>query len=273
MLVSSPNPGMHRYMPNAGYFETRNAVATSLEKEFDFPFQADDIVMTVGAGGALNVIFKALLDSEDEVVIFSPFFVEYRLYVDNHGGNCRVVPPSSDFLPDVESFQQSLNKHTKVVLINSPNNPSGVMYPKDIIEEIVNLVHEAEERFDSEIYIVSDEPYRKIIFDDLEYPNVFELHNRYIVATSHSKDLALPGERIGYIAVHPNIDDKTELIDALIFCNRSLGFVNAPALMQHVVESLQSVTVDVGEYQKKRDFLYPKLIKMGYKVVLSLIHI
>jgi len=267
MLVSSPNPGMHRYMPNAGYFETRNAVATSLEKEFDFPFQANDIIMTVGAGGALNVIFKALLDSEDEVVIFSPFFVEYRLYVDNHGGSCRVVAPSSDFLPDVESFQQSLNKHTKVVLINSPNNPSGVMYPKDIIEEIVNLVHEAEERFDSEIYIVSDEPYRKIIFDDLEYPNVFELHNRYIVATSHSKDLALPGERIGYIAVHPNIDDKTELIDALIFCNRSLGFVNAPALMQHVVESLQSVTVDVGEYQKKRDFLYPKLIKMGYKVV------
>lgn len=266
-LVSSPNPGMHRYMPNAGYFETRDAVALSLEEEFNFSFHADDIVMTVGAGGALNVIFKALLDPKDEVVILSPYFVEYRLYVDNHGGSSIVVPPNDDFLPDLQALRESFNEHTKVLLINSPNNPTGVMYPEGTIKEIIKLVHEAEERFDSEIYIVSDEPYRKIVFDNFEYPNVFELHNRYIVATSHSKDLALPGERIGYIAVHPKIDNKSELVDALIFCNRSLGFVNAPALMQHVVGSLQSVTVDVGEYQKKRDFLYPKLIDMGYEIV------
>lgn len=262
-----PSPGMHRYMPNAGLIETRSAVATQLESETGLAFNAADIMMSCGAGGALNVIFKTLLDPGEEVVIFAPYFVEYNFYADNHGGSCRVVPPDEQFLPDLDAFRESINLNTKAVLINSPNNPSGVVYPAELLAEMGKIIYEKEQEFDKEIFLISDEPYRRIIFDGLEYPHIFDHHPRSIVATSHSKDLALPGERIGYIAVHPDYDGKTDLMDGLTFCNRTLGFVNAPALMQHIVKSLQSATVDVADYERKRDFLYTELVGMGYTLV------
>ena len=266
-LVDDPAPGTHRYMANAGYEETRAAVAAQLERETGLGFRAGEVVMTCGAGGALNVILKTLLDPGDEVVIFAPYFVEYIFYADNHGGRCVVVPADESFLPEMDAFEESITEATKVVLVSSPNNPTGVVYGADLLAEIGRAIRRKERELGREIFLVSDEPYRKLLFDGLEYPHVFHHHVRSIVATSHSKDLALPGERIGFIAVHPDYDGREELVDGLIFCNRTLGFVNAPALMQRIVESLQSVTVDVGVYQAKRDLLYRALTGMGYSVV------
>ena len=266
-IAEHPTPGMHRYMPNAGYPETRAAVAAQLSKETGLDFTSAEIIMTCGAGGALNVVLKTLLDPGDEVVIFSPYFVEYHFYADNHGGTCQVVPPDESFLPDLDAFEASINASTKAVLVSSPNNPTGVVYPAETIAGLSDIIRMKEQQYGTEISLLSDEPYRKILFDGLEYPHIFHHHTRSIVATSHSKDLALPGERIGYIAVHPAYEGKEGLTDGLIFCNRTLGFVNAPALMQHIVRNLQTVTIDVGEYQAKRDFLHSSLTEMGYSVV------
>ena len=266
-IADNPISGMHRYMPNAGLLETREAVADQLADETMITFTANEIIMTCGAGGALNVVMKTLMDPGDEFVIFAPSFVEYHFYADNHGGSCKVVPPDRDFLPDLEAFRDAVTPKTRGVLINSPNNPTGVLYSSDVLSNLCEIIREKEEEYGTQIYLVSDEPYRRLIFDNLRYPHIFDHHVRSIVATSHSKDLALPGERIGYIAIHPDCPDKQEIIDGMVFCNRTLGFVNAPALAQHLVSSLQSVTVDVGLYERKRNFLYSKLTDMGYSVV------
>ncbi|MXX53535.1 MAG: pyridoxal phosphate-dependent aminotransferase [Dehalococcoidia bacterium] len=266
-IVEDPSPGMHRYMPNSGYPETRAAVAAQLSEETGLNFTADELIMTCGAGGALNVVLKTLFDPGDEVVIFAPYFVEYFFYADNHGGTCSVVPPDENFLPDMDALEEAIGERTRAVLINSPNNPTGVLYTDETLAEISEVIRKKEREHGTEIFLVSDEPYRRLLFDGLEYPHIFHHHVRSIVATSHSKDLALPGERIGYIAVHPEYEDGVELMDGLVFCNRTLGFVNAPALMQHIVAKLQSVTVDIGEYQSKRDFMYDALTEIGYDVV------
>ena len=265
-VAENPIAGLHRYMPNAGFVETRDAVAAQLREETGQDFTANEIIMCCGAGGALNVILKTLLDPGDEVVIFAPYFVEYFFYADNHGGACKVVPPNDDFLPDLDAFENAIVQNTKIVLLNSPNNPSGVLYSAELLAQLGEIIQRKEKEFGSEIFLVSDEPYRKILFDGLEYPHIFDHHVRSIVATSHSKDLALPGERIGFVAVHPDYDDKTELMDGLVFCNRTLGFVNAPALIQHIVKNLQSVTIDVQQYQDKRDFMYQNLTEIGYEM-------
>ena len=266
-IADNPISGMHRYMPNAGLLETREAVAGQLTDETMIAFTANEIIMTCGAGGALNVVMKTLMDPGDEFVIFAPFFVEYHFYADNHGGSCKVVPPDRNFLPDLDAFRDAVTPKTRGVLINSPINPTGVLYSSEVLSNLCEIIREKEEEYGTKIYLVSDEPYRRLIFDNLKYPHIFDHHVRSIVATSHSKDLALPGERIGYIAIHPDCPDKQEIIDGMVFCNRTLGFVNAPALAQHLVTSLQSVTVDVGLYERKRNFLYSKLTDMGYSVV------
>ena len=266
-IAEDPPAGAHRYMPNAGYAETRGAVAERLAAETGLAFGGEDVVMTCGAGGALNVALKTILDPGDEVIIFAPYFVEYHFYADNHGGSCRVVPPDENFLPDMGALSDAFNSKTKAVLINSPNNPTGVMYSAALLDEMGAVIREKEAEFGNEIYLISDEPYRRLLYDGLEYPYIFHHHPRSVVATSHSKDLALPGERIGYIAVHPGCPGKAELMDGLVFCNRTLGFVNAPALMQRIVAALQDASVDVGEYQAKRDFMHDSLTGMGYAMV------
>ena len=266
-LAQDSPSGMHRYMPNAGYVETRAAVADELAKETGLGFTANEIVMTCGAGGGLNVVLKTLLDPGQGVIIFAPYFVEYVYYADNHGGTCTILATDEGFNPDLDGLEQSVTSSTRVVLINSPNNPTGVVYGAGLLEGLGRLLGKKEEEFGTEIFLVSDEPYRKLIYDGLEYPHVFPHHPRSLVVTSHSKDLALPGERIGYIAVNPDYEGRAELVDGLTFCNRTLGFVNAPALMQHIVSRLQGVSIDVGEYMRKRDFLYKTLIDMGYSMV------
>lgn len=266
-LANNKTPGMHRYMPNAGYSETRAAVAASLTEETGLSFTGEEIVMTCGAGGALNIVIKALLDPGDEVVIFAPYFVEYFFYVDNHGGKCRVVNHNSHFQPDMVSLRESIGERTRIVLVNSPNNPTGVLYARETLDLIAGEIRDAENRYGHEIFLVSDEPYRRILYDGLEYPDIFASHCRSIVATSHSKDLGLAGERIGYIAVHPGYEDRRDFVDGAVFCNRTLGFVNAPAMMQRLVAGLQGTSVDVATYQAKRDFIWEQLSRLGYDAV------
>ena len=265
--AEDPTPGAHRYMPNAGYVETRAAVAAPLAEETGLPFTSDHVLMTCGAGGALNATLKTLLDPGSEVVIFAPYFVEYMYYADNHGGSCKVVGADDRFYPDLGELEAAIGPATKVVLINSPNNPTGVVYNAATVAELAGIMRRKEEQYGTDIFLVSDEPYRKIVFDGLEYPHVFHHHVRSIVATSHSKDLSLAGERIGYVAIHPEYDGQAELMDGLTFSNRVLGFVNAPALMQRLVARLQTETIDVAHYQSQRDLLYGGLTDIGYSVV------
>ena len=266
-IAQAPTPGMHRYMPNAGYTETRQAVADTLSSETGLAFGVGDIVMTCGAAGAANVVLRAILNPGDEVAILSPFFGEYVYYIQNHQGVPVIVPTGAEFGLDIDAIAAAITPRTRAVMLNSPNNPSGVVYPAEDVAALADALAHAETRFGSEIFLISDEPYRRIIYDGITYPQVFPHYERTIVVNSHAKDLGLPGERIGHIAVHPDYSGKAELMDGLVFCNRVLGFVNAPALMQHVVRAVQNASVDVGEYQRKRDFLYDNLTGMGYSVV------
>ena len=266
-LVEKPAPGMHRYMENAGYPETRIAVAEQLIRETGVKFTAGEIVMTCGAAGALNVVLKTLLNPGEEVILFAPYFLEFCNYIDNHNGVAKILPTDEHFIPKLDVFESAITAKTRVVLINTPNNPTGVVYSEKLLHELGEILRRKEAELGTRIFLVSDEAYRKLIYDGLKFPPVLHHHRQSIIATSHSKDLALPGERIGYIAIHPECDHKEELLSGFIYCNRILGFVNAPALMQHVVRHLQGVTVSIEEYQRKRDFLYGHLVEMGYSVV------
>ena len=266
-LARNPPPGMHRYMPNAGYPETRDAVARALQSETGLPFSLADVVMSCGAAGAINVVLRATLNPGDEVIILAPFFAEYVYYADNHQGVPVIVPTTETFDLDLAAIESAITPRTRGLILNSPNNPSGVVYSAEQLSALADLLNRKQGELDTEIYIISDEPYRRLIYDGLTYPQVFNRYDRTIVVNSHAKDLALPGERIGYIAVHPDYPNKGELVDGLGFCTRTLGFVNAPALMQHVVRNLSGVSVDVADYQRKRDFLYSGLTDLGYSMV------
>ncbi|AEF94859.1 Aspartate transaminase [Desulfotomaculum nigrificans CO-1-SRB] len=266
-LALNPVPGMHRYMSNAGYPETRAAVAEVLAEQSGLPFNANHVVMTVGAGGGLNIVLKAILNPGDEVIALSPYFVEYGFYVDNHGGVLKVVPTNDQFLPDLTAISEAIGPKTRAIIINSPNNPTGVVYPAEILTGLGDLLDQKSQEFGRPIFALSDEPYAKIVFEGTQVPSVFKHITNAILVTSHSKDLALPGERIGYVAVSPKINEVDRLVEGLVFCNRTLGFVNAPALMQRLVAGLQRESVDIAEYQEKRDLLYNHLTGLGFEMV------
>ncbi|MBT3995103.1 MAG: pyridoxal phosphate-dependent aminotransferase [Chloroflexi bacterium] len=266
-LIDEEAPGTHRYMPNGGFPEVRAKVAEVLAEESGTTFTGPDVLMTVGAAGGINTILRSILDEDDEVVLIAPFFAEYVFYVEHQNGISKIATCDENWLPDIASLEATIGPRTRAVIINSPNNPTGVIYPKEAIVAVAATIQRAEEKYGTEIYLISDEPYRKLIYTDAPYPFIFEHHPRSIVATSHSKDLGLAGERIGYIAVNPNDPGKTDFLDALNFSLRTLGFVNAPALMQRVVAGLQRATVDIDIYRKKRDLLYGALTKIGYECV------
>ena len=264
-IAREPGSGQHRYMPNPGFIEARAAVAEVLTEESGTHFAPTDIIMTVGAAGAINVALRALLDPGDEVIIIAPYFAEYTFYIQHANGVYREAQSTPDFMPDLDSLASLVNERTRAIIINSPNNPSGVIYPETVIAEIANILQAAEARYGTEIYIITDEPYRKLIYTDDPYPFVFKHHDRTIVATSHSKDLGLAGERIGYMAVNPGDPGKVDLLDASVFMLRTLGFVNAPAIMQRVVAKLQRSSVDMSQYLRKRDIIHSGLTKIGYR--------
>lgn len=265
-LVLNPRPGMHGYMPNAGYPATRAAVAAYLSAEQEVALAADHVVMCVGAGGALNVVFKAVLDEGDEVLTPNPRFVEYDTYVDNHGGVCRHVPTTEDFDLDVDAFEGAIGPRTRVVLVNSPNNPTGRVYSRETLEKLAALLRRKSAEMGRIIFLLSDEPYRKIVYGDVVVPPILSLYENSLLVTSYSKDLSLAGERIGFVAASPAIPGVEKLMGGLTLANRILGFVNAPGLMQLAVAQLQGAGVDIGFYQRNRDTLYDCLVEAGFTV-------
>lgn len=260
-------PGVHAYMPNTGLAETRRAVADFLQTEQQVSLSPDDIIMTCGAAGALNVILKAVLDPGDEVISPAPFFVEYGFYADNHGGTLKTVPTNADFTLDLAGLEAAVTEKTRVVLINSPNNPTGQIYSAGSLAALGKMLSEKSRANGRAIYLVSDEPYRKIAFDNIDVPSIFHAYSETILVTSYSKDISIPGERLGFLAVHPDAEDKAKLLGAMGLANRILGFVNAPALMQRVVARLQGVQVDISAYARKRDLLCSGLAEYGYDFV------
>jgi aspartate aminotransferase len=257
-------PGAHRYMPNAGFLETRKAVADNLSSRMDLSFGPEDIIMTVGAGGALNVVLKTILNPGEEVIIPAPYFVEYNFYVDNSGGIPKVVNTKTDFSLDLANIEEAINPKTRAILINNPNNPTGKVYKKDELVQLGKLLTQYSLKYGDSIYLISDEPYSRIVFDGLTCPPVLDVYKESFMVTSFSKDLSLPGERIGYIAVNPMISGKDIVMNGLVLCNRILGYVNAPALMQRLIPFVLGESVDIGLYQKKRDMLCRGLEKAGY---------
>ena len=264
-LAENDRPGSHAYMPNGGYPFVREAVAASISDEQGVSLSANEMLMTCGAAGGLNVTLKALLDPGDEVIILAPFFVEYKFYVDNHGGVSKVVATDKDFDLDLEVIAAAVNEKTKAIIINSPNNPTGQIYSKESLAELGKLLSKAAQKYSSTIFLIADEPYRKIVFDNNDVPSIMQAYQNSIVVSSYSKDLSLPGERIGYIALHPDIAEKASLIEALTLANRILGFVNAPALMQRVVAELQGASVDNTIYTRRREKFCKILADAGYE--------
>lgn len=266
-LLERPQAGLHAYMSNAGYFETRKAIAEFLSGEHDLSFSENEVIMTCGAAGALNAALKALLDPGDELIVLAPYFVEYLFYTDNFQGVPRVVSTGPDFSLDLKAIEQALTPRTKAILINSPNNPTGKVYDGTSLKQLGGLLSGYGRKQGQPVYLISDEPYRKVVYDGIQVPSIFQAYTNSISVTSYSKDLSLPGERIGYLAVHPQAPDRGELIEAMTFTNRILGFVNAPALMQRLLPAVQGLTVDIGLYQKKRDLFYQGLTKAGYQLI------
>jgi aspartate aminotransferase len=265
-LAEDTKPGQHAYMHNAGLLGTRQAVADYLGKHNQKTFTPDDIVMTAGAGGALNVVLKTILNPGEEVIIPRPYFVEYNFYLDNHQGVPRVVGTRPDFSIDFRAIEEAITEKTRAVLINSPNNPTGKVYTEGEISELGRLLVDYSQKYGQPIYLISDEPYRKIVYDGIEVPSIFDAYSESIAVTSFSKDLSLPGERIGYAAVNPDLSDKEMIIGGMVLCNRILGFVNAPALMQRAVPFLLEDSVDISLYKKKRDLLCDGLASCGYNL-------
>ncbi|MEZ0343970.1 MAG: pyridoxal phosphate-dependent aminotransferase [Caldimicrobium sp.] len=261
------NPAFHRYMPNAGFPYVREIMAKKVSEEQKINISFNEIIMTCGAAGGLNIIFKALLDPGDEVLFPSPFFVEYFFYVENHQGRPIPVPTKEDFSLDIEAFERRITPKTKAVLINSPNNPTGQVYTEREIRELSQLLEEKSRAYGKVIYLISDEPYRNLVFDDVEVPSIFHYYKNSFVAYSFSKELSLAGERIGFVAVHPEMENKEKVIDALILANRILGFVNAPALAQRLVAECAFAKVAVEIYKKRRDLLCNILEEGGLEFV------
>ena len=267
-LVHDPAPGLHGYMPNAGYPETREAVACFLSEDQGVDVPGANVVMTVGAGGALNVILKAILDPGDEVIVPSPYFVEYSFYADNHGGALRPVDSAPDFGLDIQAIEAAIHDKTRAILLNSPNNPTGRVYPADSLAVLGDLLRRKTRETGRLIYLISDEPYRRIVYDGVRVPPVMAAYENSVIASSYSKELSLAGERIGYLAASPAIPCVETLMEGLILANRILGFVNAPALMQRAVTRLQGVGVDLSLYERNRGVLYQALVEAGYAVTL-----
>src|SRR5262245_29345326 len=244
-VLDNPARHLHAYMPNAGHASVRQAVAGRLAAVTGLPYTANHVLMTVGAGAALHTVLKALLNPGAEVITVAPYFAEYGFYAENHGGHLIVVQPKDDLTPDVDRIAAAITPRTRAILVNSPNNPSGVIYPASTFVEIEALLASIGEP----IVLISDEPYRALVFDDVAVPEVPPLVTRTVVATSWSKSLALPGERIGYLAISPRMPEAAQLFEACTFTGRVLGFVNAPSLWQWVVAEVGDLVIDVGPYR------------------------
>jgi len=261
-LANEDEKGSHAYMPNAGYPHVREALAKKVCREQNVKIDGSCLVMAAGAAGGLNAVFKTICNAGDEVIVSRPYFMEYKQYTANHGAKLVEVDSKENFDLDLSAIEAALNEKTAAVIINSPNNPTGKIYPAGDLEELSNILNEHGKKTGRKPYLVSDEPYREIAYSS-EVPPVLSAYTESIVVSSYSKSLSLPGERIGFIAVNPDITDKDDLVNGLIYSTRILGFVNAPALMQRIVASLTEARVDVSIYARRRDAFVKVLKEAG----------
>lgn len=266
-ILESENPNLvHGYMNNSGYEDVRLSIAQHVNKKYNLNLDESHIVMTCGAAGGLNIILKSLLNPEDEVITFAPFFGEYLNYVNNFDGKLIVIPADyPNFEPNLEALKKAITPKTKAVIINSPNNPTGVIYSDLVLKNLAKTLYEAQEQLGTSIYLISDEPYREIVYDGLEVPYLLHYYKNSFIGYSYSKSLSLPGERIGYIVASPSMDELKEMMSALNVANRILGFVNAPSLFQKVIAKCLDSEVDVSIYERNRNLLYEHLTSIGFE--------
>ena len=268
VIAENSDSYVHGYMKNAGFDEVRKSVADSLNKKHDMGYTAENIIMTVGAAGAMNCVFRSLLGTDDEVIAFAPYFGEYRNYAANYGGKLVVVPAKlDDFDLNLDELDNLINEKTKCIIVNNPNNPSGKLYSKETIKKLADILEKAEKRIGHPIYVLADEPYRELVYENEKVPYIPAIIKNSIFIYSFSKTLSLPGERIGYMALSKNMDCYDELIGAFVVANRCLGYVNAPSLFQLVVSRCLDVDVDLDFYDRNRKLLYEKLTELGFEVV------
>lgn len=261
-VVDQNRPRSHAYMPNAGFTAVREVIARQLSGQTGLPYTADHILMSVGAAGAINVVLKSLLDPGDEVIILVPFFPEYQFYIENHAGRMVLVDTDDTFQPNLGRIAAAITPRTKAIILNSPNNPTGAVYSTEFLLDLEALVS----GLDHPVTVIADEPYKSLIFDGLTLPVIPSLIRRTVLAYSWSKALAIPGERIGYLALSPCLPELEALRDACTFANRILGFINAPAIWQWVMAEVSDLQVDPRPYQEKRDLLWEGLTRIGYEV-------
>jgi aspartate aminotransferase len=262
-LANNPTPGMHGYMSNSGYESTRAAIAAKKSEESGLDIKSDAVCMTVGAASAMNDVLHSLLDPEDEVIVIAPYFMEYNGYIANHGGKAVIVQTDDKFMPVISSIKEAITPRTKAVIINSPNNPSGVVYPSSLLSELNDMLKAQ----DHVIQVISDEPYIDLVYDGMTVPCALKYIDNLIVCFSWSKSLSLPGERIGYTLVSPKNEDYADLTAAIVLSNRTLGSVNAPAIWQRVIEKSLNAKVDVSNYENRRNLLYSNIIDAGFDAV------
>lgn len=262
-LASNPTPGMHGYMSNSGYESTRAAIAAKKSEESGLAISSGAVCMTVGAASAMNDVLHSLLDPDDEVIVIAPYFMEYNGYIANHGGKAVIVQTDDKFMPVIDCIKAAITPKTKAVIINSPNNPSGVVYPASLLSELNDMLKAQ----DHVIHVISDEPYIDLVYDELTVPCALKYIDNLIVCFSWSKSLSLPGERIGYTLVSPKNADYDDLTAAIVLSNRTLGSVNAPAIWQRVIEKSLNAKVDVSNYEHRRNLLYSNIVDAGFDAV------
>lgn len=268
ILDTKDSAGIHGYMNNSGYEEVRDAIAKSINEKYATAFNHENIIMTVGAAGGLNVIFKTLLNPGDEVITFAPFFGEYRNYVANYEGVLVIVPANTtDFQPNLAAFSEQITPRTKAVIINSPNNPTGVVYSEETIIKLAHIMREKQKEFGIAIYLISDEPYRELAYDNIDVPYLTKYYENTIIGYSFSKSLSLPGERIGYLVIPNEVADSEDVKAAANIATRILGFVNAPSLFQRVIARCLNAKVEVAAYNQNRELLYNALTSFGYECI------
>ena len=268
-ILNEETPNLvHGYMNNSGYEDVRDAISTFLNKKNDLNLSRNNIIMTCGAAGGLNIILKSILNPDDEVITFSPYFGEYNNYAQNFNGKLVISPTDTEtFEPDLKALNEVITAKTKALIINNPNNPTGVVYSKEVIQSLANLLNEKQKELNTTIYLISDEPYREIVYDDIQVPCLLKYYDNTFIGYSYSKSLSLPGERIGYVVINTLMDAFEEMASALNIANRILGFVNAPSLFQRVIAKSLDAEVDVSIYKKNRDLLYNHLISLGFTCV------
>lgn len=268
IINEEPQNLVHGYMENSGYEDVRKKIADFINKKNNSNFTENNIVMTCGAAGGLNIILKTLLNPEDEVIAIAPFFGEYQNYVNNFDGKLVVVQSNKEtFQPDIEALEKGITPKTKAIIINTPNNPTGVIYSEESLTKMAEVLKKKEKEYGTSIYLISDEPYKEIAYDGAEVPFLLKYHKNSFIGYSYSKSLSLPGERIGYVVANSEMDDYEEIIQSLNVANRILGFVNAPSLFQRVIGRILGAEVDVNIYKKNRDLLYNHLISLGFECV------